>query len=235
MEMTRERWLQFDHERSYTRRYNDHFYREAAKHISGTVLDLGAKKSNREYYERLSGQLEQYVSMDIAWDENLDVVGDGRQLPARSDSVDTVVVSAVLEHVPIQDMSGFLREIKRVLRPDGSVIAYVPFLYYLHSVPHDYYRPTYYGLDSLFTDAGFETELFVGGGAGEFLLHAAYELYKMVTGKFPVDSYTWVPFAIVHYLSALLAKGVGQVVGPSDALSRWYIGQLIVGVNCPAE
>lgn len=73
------------------------------------MLDLGVKKGNREYYERLSGQLEQYVSMDIAWSENLDVVGDGRQLLARSDSVDTVVISAVLEHVPIQDVSGFLR------------------------------------------------------------------------------------------------------------------------------
>lgn len=91
-----------------------------------------------------------------------------------------------------------------MLRPDGSVIAHVPFLCYIHGVPHDYYRPTYYGLNSLFTDAGFETELFVGG-AGEFILHAAYELYKMVTGKLPVDSYTWVTLAIVHYVSKLPA------------------------------
>jgi SAM-dependent methyltransferase len=235
MEITRERWLPFDHERSYTRRYNDHFYREAAGHISGRVLDLGAKTSNREQYERLGGGLEEYVSMDIAWNENLDVVGDGRQLPVKPDSVDTVVVSAVLEHVPIQEVPAFLEEIKRVLRPNGSVIAYVPFLYYLHGIPHDYYRPTYYGLDSLFTDAGFETELFVGGGAGEFLLHAAYGLYTTATGKLPVDSYTWIPFAVFHYVSRLLATGVGQVVGSSDVLDRWYIGQLIVGVNRSGE
>lgn len=235
MEMTRKRWLPFDHERSYTRRYNDHFYREAAEHISGTVLDLGAKTSNREQYERLSGQIEEYIAMDITWNGSLDVVGDGRYLPMKQDSFDTVVVSAVLEHVPIQDVPAFLQEIKRVLRPGGSVIAYVPFLYYLHGLPHDYYRPTYYGLDSLFTDAGFETELFVGGGAGEFLLHAAYGLYKTSTGKLPVDSYAYIPFAIIHQVSVLLAKGIRQVVGSSNVLDRYYIGQLIIGVNRPAE
>jgi len=235
MDITRKQWLPFDHSRSYTRRYNDYFYRKAASYISETVLDLGAKTSNYEDYQRLSGGIKEYISMDITWNENIDAVGDGRQLPVKSDSINTVVVSAVLEHVPIEDVPEFMTEVKRVLAPGGAVIAYVPFIYQLHGIPHDYYRPTYYGLNSLFTNAGFKTELFVGGGAGEFLLHTSYELYETAAGKLPVDAYTWVPFALFHYVSRAMAFGVSAVAGPSDILDKWYIGQLIVGVNRPDE
>ena len=68
------------------------------------------------------------------------VIGDAHQLPFRSDSVDGVVMSEVMEH--LRDPASALAEIHRVLRPGASLYASVPFAIGVHADPHDYYRYT---------------------------------------------------------------------------------------------
>ena len=53
------------------------------------------------------------------------VVGDACRIPLRSGSVDLVVLSAILEHLP--DPGAAVAESARVLRAGGRLVAYVPW------------------------------------------------------------------------------------------------------------
>lgn len=48
--------------------------------------------------------------MDIERSASLDVVGNGRALPFTDSSIDTIILSAVLEHIPIHDVPAVLSE-----------------------------------------------------------------------------------------------------------------------------
>lgn len=86
---------------------------------------------------------------------HLDVVADlNLPLDIASDSFDTVFASSVLEHIWKHDI--FLDEVGRVLRPDGKIILVVPFMYWLHEEPHDFFRWTRHALARACDERGFE-------------------------------------------------------------------------------
>jgi len=68
-------------------------------------------------------------------------------------SFDAVVCTQVLEHLPEPWVA--VEEFRRVLVPGGRVIITAPLTWYLHELPHDYYRFTAYGLAHLLHRAGF--------------------------------------------------------------------------------
>jgi ubiquinone/menaquinone biosynthesis C-methylase UbiE len=71
---------------------------------------------------RSSGKLR-IVTLDL---ERVDVAvrGDITRLPFPSASFDGVICSHVLEHIP--DDAGAMRELRRVLRPGGTILIQVP-------------------------------------------------------------------------------------------------------------
>jgi SAM-dependent methyltransferase len=102
-----------------------------------------------------SGVHKQYVNpglvnFDIAAHDNVDVVGDGEHLPFRNEAFDGVVLDAVIEH--LARPARVVAEVRRVLKPGGTVLAQVPFLYPFHAAPHDYQRYTPAGLAMLFEE-----------------------------------------------------------------------------------
>ena len=72
---------------------------------------------------------------------------DAARLPFRSQSLDCVLATALLEHVP--NPRHVVREVYRVLRPDGVFYVEVPFLEGFHADPDDYQRYTFRGLEVL--------------------------------------------------------------------------------------
>ncbi len=90
------------------------------------------------------------VNFDIAGHDNVDVVGDGEHLPFRDSVFDGVVLDAVIEH--LARPARVVAEVRRVLKPGGTVLALVPFLYPFHAAPHDYQRYTPAGLGMLFEE-----------------------------------------------------------------------------------
>lgn len=75
-------------------------------------------------------------------------------LPLVDGSLETVVLSDVLEHVP--EPSALWRELGRVITPGGNVLLNVPFFYWLHEQPHDYYRYTSHALRRFAETNGFD-------------------------------------------------------------------------------
>ncbi len=61
-----------------------------------------------------------------------------------SESFDTILLADVLEHIVNPGL--LFSEMTRILNPSGRIILFVPFYYWVHSNPHDYYRYTKFSL-----------------------------------------------------------------------------------------
>ena len=118
-----------------------------AKYIQGEVLDIGAGPFDR-YSDLFTST--RYVRMETQPSPGIDIVGSAEAIPCPDGSFDAVVCTQVLEHVPHPHR--VIAEIARVLRPGGHCLMTVPQSGELHELPHDYFRYTRFGVESLFRD-----------------------------------------------------------------------------------
>jgi SAM-dependent methyltransferase len=133
------------------------FVKQAAKLLApgSRVLDAGAGQG-RFKPEFLHTR---YVGVDLAvgdptWDySNLDAICDLQHLPFSSGVFNAILCIQVLEH--IQNPLDVLRELERVLQPDGLLFLSVPQSWPQHQKPFDFYRYTSFGLRYLLEKAGF--------------------------------------------------------------------------------
>lgn len=111
-----------------------------------------------------------YLGLDysVKSSQLVDSLADAASLPIASGSVDVVLCTELLEHVP--DLGATVREIARVLAADGTAIITVPFMFGLHEQPYDFQRPTPHLLRRLAEQAGLEvTRLERLGGEAEVM------------------------------------------------------------------
>lgn len=117
--------------------------------MTGTVVDVGGGRDSP-----LASRTERSctrIRVDLSHEFGPDVQADGAALPFADASVDCVVMSEVLEHVPRP--AELIAEAHRILKPGGAFAGSVPFLAQgYHADPHDYYRYTHQGLWFLLGD-----------------------------------------------------------------------------------
>jgi len=98
---------------------------------------------------------------------NIDLEKD--KLPANDNSVDCILIFNVLEHIYNYDF--LMSEAKRVLKKEGVLLGFVPFLVNYHPDPHDYFRYTNEALEKIFFRAGFEKIEIKRIGRGPFAVN----------------------------------------------------------------
>jgi SAM-dependent methyltransferase len=125
---------------SVRRRYVDHFFERHAQRVAGWTLDLGGVREQRRGQFDLAHLGVRFVAANLSPAKRPHVVCDAAALPFASARFDTVIAAELLEHVPRPDE--VLAEIRRTLRPGGTLLITVPFLYRVHGDPHDYARYT---------------------------------------------------------------------------------------------
>ena len=156
---------------------------DAATHDQ-IILDAGAGEArHRKCFRR-----GRYIALDAgsgdpAWDySNLDIRGHLESIPLRARSVDHILCLVVLEHT--RDPRCVLAEFSRVLKPGGTLVMIVPFLWEEHQPPHDYFRFTRHGIRLLLTRAGLEViSIEPQGGYFWYLADAIRPLHRRLFGK----------------------------------------------------
>lgn len=147
------------------------YQRHLPAHVKGRLLDLGCGKVPlHASYRDLAAEC---VCVDWAntahknghLDHECDLT---EALPFASSAFDTIILSDVLEHIPTPEQ--LCAEIARCLSVNGKLIMNVPFYYWLHEEPHDFYRYTEFALRRFMERAGLELVLIEStGGTSEIL------------------------------------------------------------------
>lgn len=133
----------------------------ALPNFKGELLDIGCGKMPYRNYILTHSQVQKYVGLDIEtakeYDKNVkpDFTWDGETMPFDDESFDCAFGTEVLEHCPEPEI--ILKEVYRVLKPDGSFFFTVPFLWNLHEVPNDEYRYTPFSIERHLKNSGFNT------------------------------------------------------------------------------
>ena len=184
----------------------DRFLQQHIAYYKGVIYDLGAGES--PYKRFLLLYADQYVAVDWASSYHItqaDIIADLNQpLPIKSAVADTVVSFSVLEH--LREPQVMLNEAFRILKPGGNLILQVPWQWWIHEAPHDYFRYTPYGLNYLLTKAGF-VDITVAAQSGFFtmwILKFNYMSLRYICGP-------------------LLVRGIIRII----LLPIWYIGQAL--------
>ena len=134
---------------------------EGAKASGLRVLDVGC--GSKPYLPYFATAAE-YVGLDVAGNPDADLHGSVEELPLDDASFDVVLCLQVLEHV--EDPAQAVRELHRVTKPGGRVLASTHGTQVYHPLPVDHWRWTHTGLERLFERNGQWRSITVSPGAG---------------------------------------------------------------------
>lgn len=196
-------------------------------HCRGDLVDLGCGQA--PLYDLYRSYVSSVTCVDWSHsahaDRHVDITCDlNMPLPMDAQSFDTIILSDVLEHLARPE--AFWDEMRRVLRPGGSLLMNVPFMYWLHETPHDYYRYTEWALKRFAQLARMKVvALEATGGSPEVFadILAKHTQHIPLLGK---------PFAaFLQWMTAFMtASTVGQKLSRSTA-RVFPLGYFLVAVR----
>lgn len=126
-----------------------------------SVLDVGC--GPKPYYPFFEPYASEYVGVDVK-DAAAELEGTVESIPVEDESFDVVLCTQVLEHA--EDPAAGVRELRRVVKPGGRVLASTHGVQVYHPNPEDYWRWTHTGLERLFRENADWALLSVTPGAG---------------------------------------------------------------------
>ncbi len=151
---------------------------------------------------------------------------DAARLPFGTGTFDCVIATALLEHVPYPRL--IVREIHRVLKPQGLVYIEVPFLEGFHADPDDFQRFTFRGLEVLLRRFDIiDREVCVGPNSALSWILREYPAtwfrspHLALTAKF-IAAWLTVPIKYLDYVmarrpgAARIAAGLGVLARRRD-------------------
>lgn len=165
------------------------------------LLDVGGR--GKPYACFFADRVDNHYVLDMEPAPSVDIVGDGRSMPLADASIDVVLITQVLEHIP--EPLAVLSEIRRVLKPGGTLLLSVPSIFPKHGWPGDYWRYTLEGLQWILRD--FQS-VKVQGEAGTvpsiFLVINTY--LQVVTGPWSHRLLRWTIWPVNNMAGLLAGK-----------------------------
>ena len=192
------------------------------------VLDAGAGDAPyRELFNHC-----RYVTVDFSSTKyhdfskgHIDIISDLKSIPLDTCSVDAILCTEVLEHVP--DPQDVIEEFHRILKIDGELYLTVPFIWPLHEEPFDYYRYTSHSLRRMLENAGFTIQLLEPRG-GALMVYAMFLDQLFTPHVHSTVSRIWRTVPVVRNLrgrslvSRLILRAINGVTSIlSCADTRW--------------
>lgn len=187
---------------------------------NGKILDIGCGSSR---YWSLRPDLE-WVGLDVNPEANADIViSPDETYPLGDESQDAVLMSFSIEH--ISNLNLLVKEINRVLKPNGIILIRCPFLYPLHDTPGDFYRFSSEGLDVVFSDFTQISKSTSGNYFGSSAVNRNYFLSKFYENALEGRKVKWLRAFL--FLPILLAIFVGNVLSltmtPFDRIGKFPV------------
>jgi len=138
------------------------------------ILDVGC--GVKPYYPFFADVVTEYVGVDVVENPAAELLGPVEALPVDDASFDVVLCTQVLEHC--DDPAQAVRELHRVARAGGRVLASTHGVQVYHPSPADYWRWTHEGLRRLFEQnalwAGLTVEPAAGSASALAMLLGTY-------------------------------------------------------------
>jgi ubiquinone/menaquinone biosynthesis C-methylase UbiE len=184
-----------------------------------TILDAGAGESQ---FKKFCDHLK-YIAQDFGeysgdgeiglqtgtWDNSkLDIVSDILSIPLPDHSVDAIMCTEVLEHIP--DPIGAIKEFSRLVKPGGYLLITAPFASLTHFAPYHFAS----GLSSFFYEKhlphnGFEiTELQLNGNFFEYVAQENRRI-KSIAKKYAGKNLNVFQKIIIH-LNLYILQGLSK-------------------------
>lgn len=198
-------WLVYD--------LNDKYLLDCAELYRGTLYDLGCGESPYQHF--FLQFAKQYVGVD--WEGSRHVTKEtiladlNQPLSIQSEVADTVVSLSVMEHLYQPQM--MLDEACRILKPTGNIILQVPWQWWIHEAPHDYFRYTPYALNFMLEKAGFNNIKIKaqGGFFTMWILKFTYFTARFIRGPKVLRKLIKLCFSPHWYLGQRLAPLVDKL------------------------
>lgn len=192
---------------------------EKHKHMYGsTIYDLGCGES--PYKEWFLNFADSYIGVDWSdsfHDLNSDIQTDlNKALPIENEVADTVISISVIEH--LHNPQSMLNEAFRILKPEGTFIAQVPWQWGVHEAPFDFYRYTPYALRRILSSAGF-VDINIEAQSGCFTMLAMkinYLSSRLLRGPKIIKGIIKLPLYLVWYITQKLAPYLDKLDGNWD-------------------
>lgn len=144
------------------------------------VLMVGAGTMGAGCEALYENQDVRQIAFDIYPSNLTQLVADAHQIPLADNSVDGVIIQAVLEHV--LEPAAVVAEIYRVLKPGGIVYSETPFMQQIHEGAYDFTRFTELGHRWLLRQFE-EIDRGVVGGPGLSLYWSGRYFCRAVLGR----------------------------------------------------
>jgi len=191
------------------------------------VVDLGCGECQ---YESAFTHCR-YYGVDMAvgnegWDyTRLHVLADLARAPIRDGVADVVVCTETLEH--LSQPWVFAGEVTRLLKPGGKLLLTTPQMARLHQIPHDFFRYTPFGLESLFKGLSKQSIEPEGGYflfLGDTLKHFHGHLFRSKWLRYGLFPLYWLTTILGNTLVPLTC----MALDPLDNKQRFTMGYTCV-------
>lgn len=128
---------------------------ESVSLLNKKVLDLGSGEKEGSYHQYFKDKAETIVTSDmkIGGENHKSLNFETDDLPFNDQEFDVVLSFNLFEH--IFNYQKLINETYRILKKDGELIGFVPFLVNFHPDPNDYFRYTEQALNKIFQNANF--------------------------------------------------------------------------------
>lgn len=142
----------------WTRKRLDDAVASHAHLAHGVLFDVGC--GIKPYEKIFAPYVDSYIGLEYSPESGFrgnkaDFCGDAAALPLGDGSIDTILCTEVMEHVP--DPEKTIAEFARILRPGGTLITTAPFVYPIHDA-YDFFRYSPEGLAAIMKRHGLSVE-----------------------------------------------------------------------------
>lgn len=190
--------------------------------LSGSVLDLGG--DTRSKYRTCFKGDPVFTTVNLDPKSNPDILHDLEQpLPLPDSSYDHVVLINVLEHV--FNYQQLLAEAQRVVRPGGSVIVVVPYLFPYHPSPSDYWRFSRQAIHRMMQSSGLSIRSTHSLGSGVF--KTRYVLLDRLL-PFPLRVISFWTARYIAQILDLLFAAIARTVGKKYQSEDYALGFIAI-------